>query len=75
MGWDFGWGGALSFNGVWTHIDTTDVWWGGSDFNNGDVWNIRDLSAMGNNVLEVFGSEGCCDGTADIRWRVNQSEW
>jgi hypothetical protein len=60
MGFDFGWGGAVNFNGDWVYVRTDDIWWGGSDWNNGDVWNIRGLESSGNTIMEIFGSEGCC---------------
>jgi len=74
MGFDFGWGGAINFDGNWVHIDTSDVWWGGSDFNNGDVWHVE-VEAYGYNVMEIWGSEGCCDGAHDIRYNVNGGDW
>jgi len=42
-GFDFGWGGFLEFNGNVEHVITSDVWWGGSDWNNGAVWRTYGL--------------------------------
>jgi len=75
MGFDFGWGGAMSFNGEWVYIDKSDIWWGGSDFNNGDVWNVRGLASIGENTIEIYGSEGCCDGAHNIRYRMDNGDW
>merc|ERR1711924_37451 len=60
-GFDFGWGGAVRHNDKWIFIKESDVWWGGSDWRNGAVWRF-DIPYAHNNVLEIFGSEGCCDG-------------
>jgi len=62
-GFDFGWGGFFAFNGNTVYVVRSDVWWGGSDWNNGAVWRISDLVAnVGMNTVEIMGSEGCCDG-------------
>ena len=31
--------------------------------------------SKGNHVLELFGSEGCCDGTTKWTFQVNGGEW
>jgi len=76
LGLDFGWGGAVDWNGEWVYITKSNVWWGGSDWNNGAVWRIHDLvTRYGNNNLDVWGSEGCFDGAFNIRYRFDDAAW
>jgi hypothetical protein len=56
---DFGLGGVTQLDGVIIKEDSSDIWEGGSSTK-------LDFTATldrGNHVLELYGAEGCCDGT------------
>jgi len=42
-------------------IRENNVWWGGSNWNNGAVWRFT-IFGEKTNDLDIWGSEGCCDG-------------
>jgi hypothetical protein len=61
FGVDFGLGGALFVNGNWITSRTDDMWWAG-DWSSSDVLKFTVDAVAGLTLIEVYGSEGCCDG-------------
>ncbi len=51
--------------------DTEDIWDGG----NSEKLNFEKTFTRGNHILELFGGEGCCDGTTSWYFNVNDGEW
>jgi hypothetical protein len=47
--------------------DTEDIWDGGNSI----VLNFEKTFTKGNHILELFGGEGCCDGTTSWAFNVN----
>jgi len=57
---DFGYGGMSIFDGVVMKKYTSDMWSGGRATQlNFEAVNVQ----RGEHVMELFGGEGCCDGT------------
>jgi hypothetical protein len=68
---DFGLGGVVYLDGKMIKKDLSDIWQGGKSTK-------LDFSAKlskGNHVLELFGSEKCCDGTTRWTFKVSNSQW
>jgi len=45
-----------------------------------DMWKNEDLNFKttvnkGNHMIEIYGAEGCCDGTSTWKFRVNNCDW
>lgn len=65
---DFGWGGIVYFDGA-AHLEgfqSGNMWWSG----NYAVPMSLDLEqelAAGDHTVEIYGAEGCCDGTSNIK--------
>jgi hypothetical protein len=51
--------------------DTEDIWDGG----NSVKLNFVKSFTKGNHILELFGGEGCCDGTTSWAFNVNSKGW
>jgi hypothetical protein len=68
---DFGRGGLSMMDGKIMKEHSKDIWQGGKS-------NKLDFSAKlskGNHVLELYGSEGCCDGKTTWKFQVNGGKW
>lgn len=76
-GADYGLGGGLYVDGIalderWDE----DLWWGGSDWNNGDVLSGTVNLTAGEHKLEIIGAEGGNDGGLTIQfYRGSTNEW
>ena len=74
-GLDAGFGAAVFLNGNQIAKDTTDVWWA-YNWTHNDVFRVNDLSlTAGNNSLDFYWGEWCCNGGSSIRFSMNNSEW
>jgi hypothetical protein len=58
---DFGLGSAVFLNSKYLVSRTDDMWWAGN-WGSADVFKFTVNSSYGLTLVEVFGSEGCCDG-------------
>jgi hypothetical protein len=68
---DFGHGGVSMMDGKTMKIYKKDIWAGGKS-------TVLDFSVTlntGMHTLEVYGAEGCCDGTARWYFNVNGGKW
>ena len=75
-GVDFGHGGAMFLDGNVIDLDTSDLWWNGSYGNTGDILAASGLNlASGNHVLDIYGLEGCCDGTQSAQFQIGNQQW
>jgi len=68
---DFGWGGLVQFDGV----DTSEGYQGGNMWwNNGwsrpQPLDTTHYLTAGQHTMVVYGAEGCCDGTSNIRFKA-----
>jgi hypothetical protein len=77
VGTDWGRGGAAVVidNGTGTLLDefdtTEDIWWA-NDWNNSDVFTTSAALAVGSSyTIGWVGFEGCCGGSATIRFSVD----
>ena len=68
---DFGNGGFSLVDGEIMAWDTEDIWDGG----NSEKLNFEKTFTRGNHILELFGGEGCCDGTTSWAFNVNNKGW
>jgi hypothetical protein len=68
---DFGRGGISMMDGKVIRSTKSNIWQGGRS-------KKLDFSIKlnrGNHVLELYGSEGCCDGTTSWKFAVGKSKW
>ena len=76
-GADYGLGGGLYVDGI--ALDERwddDLWWGGSDWNNGDVLSGTINLTAGEHKLEIIGAEGGNDGGLTIQfYRGSTNTW
>ena len=76
-GADYGLGGGLYVDGI--ALDERwddDLWWGGSDWNNGDVLSGTVNLTAGEHKLEIIGAEGGNDGGLTIQfYRGSTNSW
>lgn len=68
---DFGQGGVVVLDGKIIKQEKTDIWEGGKS----TKLNVEFILGEGNHVLEVYGSEVCCDGTTSWSFKVHNSTW
>jgi len=74
FGTDFGRGTAVFIDDVFSFARTEDLWWAGN-WESSAVINV-DLSLdAGEHIIEVYGSEGCCDGNMDARFSYNGQDF
>ncbi len=64
---DFGLGGISKMDGEVVMQETSDIWEGGRS----TKLDFTTTLSKGNHQLELFGSEGCCDGTTRWCFSVN----
>lgn len=67
FGTDFGFGAAIFVDGFVDVINTNDLWWSGN-WNSDSVFTLDYDFTAGEHVVEVYGAEGCCDGSMDVRF-------
>jgi hypothetical protein len=72
---DFGFGGVSILDGKIMKQETKDIWAGGKS----TQLDFTTTLSQGNHVLEIYGAEGCCDGTTKWQFAVvmngKQSQW
>jgi hypothetical protein len=68
---DFGLGGVVYLDGKMIKKDLSDIWQGGKS----TKLDFTAKLSKGNHVLELFGSEKCCDGTTRWTFKVNTGKW
>jgi hypothetical protein len=68
---DFGRGGISMMDGKVIRSTKTSIWQGGKS----KKLDFSITLNRGNHVLELYGSEGCCDGTTSWRFKVGKSKW
>jgi hypothetical protein len=68
---DFGLGGMVYLDGKKIKQDLSDIWQGGKS----TKLDFTAKLTKGNHVLELFGSEKCCDGTTRWTFKVNSGKW
>ena len=68
---DFGHGGISYLDREIMMQEINDVWDGGQSTN----LDFTATLSKGNHQLELFGAEGCCDGTTSWSFKVNDGEW
>ncbi len=68
---DFGHGGISYLDGVVKMSETEDVWHGGQS----TKLDYTVTLSKGNHMMELYGAEGCCDGTTSWSFQVNGGEW
>jgi hypothetical protein len=75
-GVDFGRGGAMFLDGVLLDWDASDLWWAGN-FNAGsEILAASGINLnIGNHVLDIYGLEGCCDGSQTVQFQVGTQQW
>jgi hypothetical protein len=70
FGIDYGWGGALFFDGSLVDFRNTDMWWNGSYSDPSQMLSGGVNLAAGGHTIELFGLEGCCDGATEGRYQI-----
>jgi hypothetical protein len=68
---DFGLGGVSMLDGKTMKVYKKDMWAGGK----ATQLNFAATLNAGLHTLEVYGAEGCCDGTARWYFQVNGGKW
>jgi len=68
---DFGLGGVSMLDGKIMKQESKDIWSSGRATN----LNFAITLNAGQHVLEVYGAEGCCDGTTKWQFAVNKGTW
>jgi len=68
---DFGRGGVVVLDGKVIIQEKSDIWQGGKS----TKLDFTAKLSKGNHVLELFGSEKCCDGTTRWTFKVNSGQW
>jgi len=68
---DFGRGGVVVLNNIVVKQVSKDIWDGGHS----KLLDFDVILESGNHVLEVWGSEGCCDGKVSWQFRTESTEW
>jgi hypothetical protein len=69
-GVDFGSGGAMFLDGVAVDLHKNDMWWGGAYTNASQFFAATLDLAVGNHVLQIYGFEGCCDGSQQAQYKA-----
>ncbi|MXS84332.1 CCXG family PEP-CTERM protein [Nitrosomonas oligotropha] len=70
-GVDFGHGGAIFVDGLAYDFKTNDMWWNGSYSDSSQYLSINTLNlATGYHTLNLYGLEGCCDGSQQAQFRI-----
>ena len=67
-GVDFGFGGAMLFDGVAVDFKGSDMWWEHNYNNPSPYFSATSALAAGNHVLTIVGFEGCCDGGQQVQF-------
>ncbi len=68
---DFGHGGISYMDGVMQMQESGDIWHGAES----TLLDYTITLTAGNHVMELYGAEGCCDGTTAWKFQVNDGEW
>jgi hypothetical protein len=73
---DFGWGGVVTFDGKRSAegYHSGDHWWS-HNYNKALPLDISHKFDAGLHTMVVYGAEGCCDGTSNIRFMKPGSDW
>jgi hypothetical protein len=69
-GVDFGSGGAMFLDGVAVDLHKNDMWWGGAYTNASQYFAASQFLDVGNHVLQIYGFEGCCDGSQQAQYKA-----
>jgi hypothetical protein len=73
VGPDFGFGGAVFLDNTQVALITKDMWWSNSYANNTQSFLFASNLAEGQHILEVYGLENCCDGSAQGQFKGPQA--
>lgn len=74
VGPDFGRGGALFLDGVVLGFKSDDLWWAANWGASGELLSATVANlAYGNHRFDVYGFEGCCDGTQSAQFSIGSS--
>lgn len=75
-GVDFGRGGAMFLDGVLLDWDSSDLWWAGNFNASSEILAASGVNLnAGNHVLDIYGLEGCCDGTQAAQFQIGTQQW
>ncbi len=74
-GVDFGRGGAIFVDGVALAMSGSDMWWNHSYGNTAGVFDVTLNLSAGNHTLNIYGLEGCCDGTQQAQFKVGNGQF
>jgi hypothetical protein len=72
---DFGLGGVLMLDGQVLDWRNTDMWWNGSYASASQTLNGSATLAAGSHVVKLEGLENCCDGGAQLQFRIGSGTW
>ncbi len=74
-GLDAHYGAAIYVNGSLVENRTDDLWWANS-WSNSDVITASAIDIVaGNNLLEIYWAEACCNGANSIRFNADGTNW
>ncbi len=68
---DFGHGGISYMDGKMQMQEEGDIWHGAES----TLLDYTITLSKGNHMMELYGAEGCCDGTTAWSFSVNGGEW
>jgi hypothetical protein len=72
---DFGLGGVLMLDGQVLDWRSSDMWWSGSYASASQTLNGTATLAAGSHVVKLEGLENCCDGNAQLQFRLGTGSW
>lgn len=73
FGIDFGLGSVVKLDNQIVSNNRNDMWWAGNWASYTQL-NVSKSLTEGYHTIEVFGAEGCCDGTSSIRYRTQSNQ-
>ena len=75
FGVDFGYGGVLLIDGNVVEFRNTDMWWNNAFTDTTQYLDGTATLLAGTHTIEIYGLEGCCDGTEAGQFRVGTGSW